>query len=667
MDRNNRLKNKISIGKKITLMVLGLFFSLIILEIGLRVGGFLSSTLQEYRNKLSIKQRGSYRIMCLGESTTARQYPPFLEETLNKRNIGIKFSVIDKGVGGTNTTTILSQLEENLDKYHTDMVVTMMGFNDRYTLYYKDIPERDSKLFRYCRVYRFMRLVYMHILNKLEKKDIFRLEGIDSAKKTKLELRRLFQPQGKFSEAEESFRKAVELNPKDYKAYISLGVIYKSQGKFSLAEELFRETIQLDPGNSEGYSELGWLYLIQGRISESEGLFMKSLGYNPANEEAIVGLGRVYQMQGKFSEAEKSFRKAIELHPLNDFAYLGLGEVCESLNKLPESEALFKKVRELNPATYDEYVGLGIRMAGFYLTQDIRLIDKAIALFKRNIELNPKAEWLYIEIGDIYRWQGKLGLAEKFFEKALELNPKNGRTYIILGDLYRGQTKFFLKAEEYFKRAIALNPKNDWAYLGLGELYQFNLKNYPEAEVLFNKSLEFNPRNDKAYTRLGELYLIQGRISESEAAFKKALELNPRYDWTYRALESLYRGMNKIELAEEYNKKSAKLNLREYNYSPIAVYNYRKIKEILDKRGIKLVCAQYAMRSVESLKKVFEGEKGGIFVDNERIFKEAVRQGGYREYFKDMFGGNFGHCTDKGNRLLAENIANVILKEVFKK
>jgi hypothetical protein len=30
-----------------------------------------------------------------------------------------------------------------------------------------------------------------------------------------------------------------------------------------------------------------------------------------------------------------------------------------------------------------------------------------------------------------------------------------------------------------------------------------------------------------------------------------------------------------------------------------------------------------------------------------------------------MFAGDFGHCTDKGNRLLAENIATVILKEVF--
>jgi len=52
---------------------------------------------------------------------------------------------------------------------------------------------------------------------------------------------------------------------------------------------------------------------------------------------------------------------------------------------------------------------------------------------------------------------------------------------------------------------------------------------------------------------------------------------------------------------------------------------------------------------------------------NEEIFKDEVAKYGRQNVFIDMFGGEFGHCTKKGNRLLAENIANVILKEVFGK
>jgi hypothetical protein len=56
-----------------------------------------------------------------------------------------------------------------------------------------------------------------------------------------------------------------------------------------------------------------------------------------------------------------------------------------------------------------------------------------------------------------------------------------------------------------------------------------------------------------------------------------------------------------------------------------------------------------------------------IFVDNERVFKEAIEKDGYKEYFRDMLGGDFGHCTEKSNRLLAENIANTILRGYFNK
>ncbi len=108
-------------------------------------------------------------------------------------------------------------------------------------------------------------------------------------------------------------------------------------------------------------------------------------------------------------------------------------------------------------------------------------------------------------------------------------------------------------------------------------------------------------------------------------------------------------------------KKANILRLEHYNLA--TANNYRRLKKILDKRGIKLVCVQYPMRNVEPLKKIFPQDEGIIFVDNERVFKEALKQVSYKEYFKDMFGGDFGHCTDKGNRLLAQSIANTILKE----
>ncbi|HTY44364.1 MAG TPA: hypothetical protein VMD52_00005, partial [Patescibacteria group bacterium] len=102
---------------------MGIISSLLVLETGLRVAGFLFVSFQNCQNSRAAARKKTYRIMCLGESTTAGQYPSFLQEALNKRHTGVTFSVIDRGVIATDTPAILRRLEENLATYKPDMVV----------------------------------------------------------------------------------------------------------------------------------------------------------------------------------------------------------------------------------------------------------------------------------------------------------------------------------------------------------------------------------------------------------------------------------------------------------------------------------------------------------------------------------------------------------------
>jgi tetratricopeptide (TPR) repeat protein len=283
--------------------------------------------------------------------------------------------------------------------------------------------------------------------------------------------------------------------------------------------------------------------------------------------------------------------------------------------------------------------------------------------FKKAIMFNPGNDRAYTGLGILYRQQNRLPEAEESFKKAIALNSGNNQAYTGLGLVYRYQNRL-VEDEELFKKAIRLNPKNDWAYIGLGMLYREQGR-LVDSEKLFKKAIRLNPKNDWTYTGLGMLYHQQGRLTKAEEYLKKAIALNSEDDRKkergYRALESLYREMNRNDLAQEYSKKAAN------GYSSLTINNYRRLKAILDKRGILLVCVQYPMRRLEPLKKIFAGQTGVIFVDNEKLFKDAVARDGYREYFKDMFGGDFGHCTAKGNRLLAENIADTILKNVSEK
>ncbi|MFC1666585.1 tetratricopeptide repeat protein [Candidatus Omnitrophota bacterium] len=443
---------RISFKQKIVLVIFGLFLCILLLEIGLRIGGFVILSLQEHENRMSIRQKGTYRIMCLGESTTAggkNSYPSQLQEILNQKDIGVNFSVINKGIARTNTGGIVYQLENNLDKYNPQMVITMMGINDmRYTLLYEDILAKKTTLFfKSFRTYKLIKLLHLHIINKA------REIGIYKAREEKEDLAKI------------------------------------------------NDTTQ------------------SSNLKEQEETLKKSIEINPGNEEGYIGLGRHYRDTGEQSKAGEMFKEAIEINPGN--------------------------------------------------------------------------EWNYVELGIYYRDTGEQS-----------------------------------KAEEMFKKAIEINPGNEEGYIGLGRHY----------------------RDTGEQSKAGEM-------------FKKAIEINPGNDRSYGALANYYRELGKYSLAEGCSRKAESLRM-EY-YDPVTTHNYQRLNEIVTQRGIKLGCVQYPIRSVASLKKIFNNTKGIIFVDNEKIFKEAVKKQGYNEYFTDIFACDFGHCTEIGNRLLAENIANAILKECF--
>ena len=215
---------------------------------------------------------------------------------------------------------------------------------------------------------------------------------------------------------------------------------------------------------------------------------------------------------------------------------------------------------------------------------------------------------------------------------------------------------------EMYRKAIEINPESYRTYFQLG-LYNEHFKMYDRAVKMYKRAIELNSKDKVSFFGLVSAYKHLGRYDRAEEILKKAIEKNSGNDWMYGTLALLYEELGKYDLAKEYFKKTNKFRLE--NYNSIIQQNYQRLKEIVTQKEIKLVCVQYPLRSVESLKKMFKNKEGIIFVDNEGVFKEALKQASYDEYFADIFVGDFGHCYPKGNKLLAENIANVILKGCF--
>lgn len=276
--------------------------------------------------------------------------------------------------------------------------------------------------------------------------------------------------------------------------------------------------------------------------------------------------------------------------------------------------------------------------------------------------INIYPEYIH-RLGWTYMDKGKTPEAKLLFKKVIKLKPNDERGYIGLGWAYLHQNNT-TEAEKLFEKAIELNQKNEYGYMGLGCIYKAQGR-FLKAETAFKNTIEINPNHEHAITQLGKVYAEQRRFNEAEKLFKKALKIAPNNMNAYAGLETVYLNNNNDELFREYMEKSFQMSRGEYAY--ITITNYLRLQEILKKRQIILVCVQYPMCNIEPLKKIFKDQRKIIFVDNEKIFKDAVKKDGYKTYFKDMIDIEFGHCTDNGNKLLAGNIANCILKKVFKK
>lgn len=92
--------------------------------------------------------------------------------------------------------------------------------------------------------------------------------------------------------------------------------------------------------------------------------------------------------------------------------------------------------------------------------------------------------------------------------------------------------------------------------------------------------------------------------------------------------------------------------------------NYIKLAQFCRDNGIQLVCMQYPMLDIEPLEKLLK-DFDVIFVSNSEPFRTMVAKNGFSACFADNSGGCFGHATDEGNRLIAKNVVNVLLSELF--
>jgi tetratricopeptide (TPR) repeat protein/serine/threonine protein kinase len=359
------------------------------------------------------------------------------------------------------------------------------------------------------------------------------------------------EAQGKVEEASASYRKAIEINPRDAAAHSNLGAALEDQGraqrdpkKLDEAVGCYRKAIELNPKDVLAQAGLGNAQLSKGDVDEAIAEYRKAIAIDPKYAPAHNGLGLALQRKGQVDEAIVEYRKAIDLDPKDALVHYNLGVLLgDALQDSRNAAACFRKVIELDPKHAKAYSNLGSALVGQ------KKLDEAIAAYRMAIKLDPTLDHTHYALGLALHFQGqarrdqqKLDEAIAAFREAIKLDPKFAKIwiplandYVKLGTHLYGQKKLD-EAVGCYKQAIELDPKCFWGHCNLG-LALRGQKKPDEAIAAYRKAIEIDPKSANARDGLGALLCYD--LKEYDRAiecFRKAIKVDPKYANAHRNL-----------------------------------------------------------------------------------------------------------------------------------
>jgi|GEM_PF-3489470 len=128
----------------------------------------------------------------------------------------------------------------------------------------------------------------------------------------------VFYALGKNDSAVAYFRHATDLDPKNSKTWVNLGLVYDAMHQRGAARQAFHRAIEINPRDVLAHCHLGSTYYDSGDVNKAVTLWLEALQIDPRSAQARYDLGTAFADEKIFGEAVTEWKKVIELDPNGD-------------------------------------------------------------------------------------------------------------------------------------------------------------------------------------------------------------------------------------------------------------------------------------------------------------------------------------------------------------
>ncbi len=336
--------------------------------------------------------------------------------------------------------------------------------------------------------------------------------------------------------AAESYRKALQFDPRDAKLHYNLALALDKLGDFVSERKELERTVELDPTVAVAQNQLGLLALRGGQQAEAEQRFKKTLAINPTFAETQSNLGVLYSQQGgKDAQAAALFQQAIKNDPKYVKAYVNLGLLMAQQGAFSEAEQQFRAAIQVDANYPGAYAALGMLLAKTGHGAE------AVKSFQKAVTLEPTSAQSHLNLGIALVDQFDRPGGFKEFSEAARLDSKLGAAHYNLG-------RFFFETGKYEdadrELEIAIRLQRDYA----GALYFLALTAKQENQLerstaLLQRVVSLQPDNADAQYLLGQNLEHSGESLAAILHWKAAVHADPNHS---QALYNLAKALNKI-------------------------------------------------------------------------------------------------------------------------
>lgn len=179
----------------------------------------------------------------------------------------------------------------------------------------------------------------------------------------RIELAAGYFGEGQNTVALDEIKLALLADPTYAPAYVLRGLVYMGMNNDPLAEESFQRAMQLNPRDPDALHNYGWYACQRGRYAQSTELFQRALASPVYGGQArsLLAMGICQIRAGQLVEAEASLARSYELDPANPIVAYNLASLQFRRGEDSKAQFTIRRLNNTNLANA-ETLWLGIKV-----------------------------------------------------------------------------------------------------------------------------------------------------------------------------------------------------------------------------------------------------------------------------------------------------------------